>query len=262
MVYPTDNKTEDTSNNGNGEWDPRTFVGRLKPAERQALFTLGTPVLHPVGAQLLAEGDRSRFVLVLHSGPVKVVVHDASGRDHLLALRRRGDMLGELSYLDDQPRSASVVALRAVYATKIGPEQFRRFLEEYAGVGVALTRCVGERLREADRSRLELSTDDVALRVTRLVHNLAHEQVAGSTRWHAVVPLTQGQLAQLAHASEVAVQRVLRQFRERDIIRTAYRSIEVPCVVCLDLLLVDLSVERKDRRDVRGCNGCESHRSR
>jgi CRP/FNR family transcriptional regulator, cyclic AMP receptor protein len=262
MGCPTDNEAEDANNNGHSEWNPRTFVGRLKPAERQALFTLGGLALHPAGGHLLAEGDRSRFVLVLRSGPVKVVVHDTSGREHLLALRGRGDILGELSYLDNQPRSASVVALRAVYVTKIGPEPFKRFLEEYSGVGIELSRCVGERLREADRSRLELSTDDVALRVTRLLHNLTHGQLAGSTRWRAVVPLTQGQLAQLAHASEVAVQRVLRELRERDIIHTAYRSIEVPCAICLDLLLENLSVERKDRREVHGCNGRESHRSR
>ncbi|MGH4010212.1 MAG: Crp/Fnr family transcriptional regulator [Pseudonocardiaceae bacterium] len=247
--------------NRNCEWGPDTFVGRLQPAERQALLALGGLTLHPEGEYLLVEGDRTRFVLVLHGGPVKVVVHDTSGREHLLGLRRRGDLLGELSYLDNQPRSASVVPLRPIYATKIHAEQLRRFLEEYSRVWIELTRCVGERLRDADRSRLELSSDDVALRVTRLLRKLAHGPVVGSTRRGAVIPITQGQLAQLAHAAEVTVHRVLREFKTRGMVHTAYRRIEVPCVICLDRLLAELSVERKDRNDIHGCGGCESHRS-
>jgi CRP-like cAMP-binding protein len=262
MGCPTNDTAGHANDNGYGEWGPETFVGRLKTAERQALLALGVPTSHPVGAHLLVEGDRSRFVLVLHGGPVKVVVHDVSGREHLLALRGRGDLVGELSYLDNQPRSASVVTLRRVHASKICPEQFKRFLEGYSRVGIELTRFVGERLRDADRSRLELSTDDVPLRVARLLRNLVHGSVTGPPRGRVVIPLTQGQLAQLAHASEVAVQRVLRKFRSRGMVRTAYRSVEVPCLICLDLLLAELSTERKDRSEIRGCEGHESHRSR
>jgi CRP-like cAMP-binding protein len=250
------------SDNGNLEWGSETFVGRLQPADRLALFNLSAPALHTAGEHLLVEGDRSRFVLVLHGGPVKVVVHDTSGREHLLGLRGRGDILGELAYLDNQPRSASVVALSPVYATKIYADQFRRFLEEHARVGFELTRCVGERLRDSDRSRVELSTGDVTLRVTRLLRNLALRSAAGSTRRRAVIPLTQRQLAQLAHAAEVTVHRILRELRTRGMVRTAYRSVEVPCVICLDLLLAELSVERDDRGSIRGCDGRESHSSR
>jgi CRP-like cAMP-binding protein len=261
MDCSINNTAKNINDGGNGEWGPETFVGRLKSNERRALLSLSVPTLHPIGGHLLVEGDRSRFVLVLHGGPVKVVVHDASGREHLLGLRGRGDLLGELSYLDNQPRSASVVTLQQIYATTICPEQFRRFLEEYPRVGIELTRCVGERLRDADMSRLELSTDDVTLRVARLLRNLAHGSIAGLPRRRAVIPLTQAQLAQLAHASEVAVQRVLRELRTQAMVRTAYRSVEVPCIVCLDLLLKELSAGRKNRKELRGCGGRDSHQA-
>src|SRR5215831_4725720 len=99
MSRPTDNTTRDgngNSNGGNGngnhEWGAETFVGRLQAAERKALLGLGGPTLYPTGGHLLVEGDRGRFVLLLHGGPVKVVVHDRSGREHLLGLRGRGDI--------------------------------------------------------------------------------------------------------------------------------------------------------------------------
>lgn len=94
-----------------------------------------------------------------------------------------------------------------------------------------------------------------------MLRNLAHGSVTVSTRRSAVIPLTQGQLAQLAHAAEVTVHRVLREFKTRGLVRTAYRKLEVPCIICLDLLLAELSVERKDREAIHGCGGRESHRS-
>lgn len=260
MGRPSDAPQDDDGNSG---WSPDTFVGRLPATDRQALLALGGSAFHPEGEHLLVEGDRSRFVLVLHDGPVKVVVHDASGREHLLALRDRGDLLGELSYLDHQPRSASVVTLHRTYITTICAERFSRFLGEHPRAGVELARCIGSRLREADWSRLEISTDEVPLRVARFLRKLAQESVAGSTRRNAVLSMTQGQLAQSVHAAEVTINRILRELKAQDLINTAYGSIQVPCIDCLDLLLATLVTEqKKGRKDVRGCGGHGPHRFR
>lgn len=249
--------------NGDSGWNPDTFVGRLPATDRQILLALGGSAFHPEGEHLMVEGDRSRFVLVLHDGPVKVVVHDTSGREHLLALRGRGDLLGELAYLDHQPRSASVVTLRQTYATTIGAERFSRFLDEHPRAGVELARCIGARLRAADWSRLEISTDAVPLRVARVLRKLAQESVAGSPRHRAVISITQGQLAQSVHAAEVTINRILRELKAQGLIDTAYASIEVPCIDCLDLLLAALCTEQKEGgKDIRGCGGRGPHCSR
>lgn len=250
------------ADDGISEWGAETFVGRLRPAERQTLLALGRLTHYQAGDHLLVEGDRSRFLLVLHGGPVKVVVHASSGGEYLLGLRGRGDLLGELSYLDSQPRSASVVALRPIQASRVCAEQFTVFLEEHSKVGYKLSRYVGERLRDADRSRVEVSTHDAAFRVTRLLRSLARGSMTGSVRQWAIIPVTQGQLAQLAHAAEVTVHRVLRELKTRRMIRTAYRSIEVPCIICLDLLLGEMFSEGKGGNDFYGCYGRELHHPR
>jgi CRP/FNR family transcriptional regulator, cyclic AMP receptor protein len=53
-------------------------------------------------------------VFVLRSGRVKVSAVASSGRQVLLAFRGPGDLVGELSALDERPRSASIVALEPV----------------------------------------------------------------------------------------------------------------------------------------------------
>jgi CRP-like cAMP-binding protein len=48
---------------------------------------------------------------VLVRGRVKVVLHGHSGREVILSIfKAPGDFFGEMSLLDDQPRSATVIA--------------------------------------------------------------------------------------------------------------------------------------------------------
>jgi hypothetical protein len=70
MGCPTDNAVRNDSENY--EWGTEAFVGRLRHVERQALLALGGVTFHPAGEYLLVEGDRSRFVLVLHGGRCRV----------------------------------------------------------------------------------------------------------------------------------------------------------------------------------------------
>jgi CRP/FNR family transcriptional regulator, cyclic AMP receptor protein len=259
MGYPEDRTAQVV--NRNGEWRSETFVGRLQEVERRALFELGESAFYSAGGHLLVEGDRSRFVLILHGGPVKIVQHNTSGREHLLGIRGRGDLIGELSYLDNEPRSASAVTLHEISVTKIGAERFSRFLAEHPRVGVELARYVGTRLRDADRSRLEISTDDMVLRVARVLHHLAQGSVIGSPP-RVIIPLTQRELAQVAYVAEVTVNRVLRNFRAREIVRTGYGHVEVPCLSCFDRLLRTLSTEQQAGKDLKGCGGRNSHDSR
>ncbi|WP_137815550.1 Crp/Fnr family transcriptional regulator [Gandjariella thermophila] len=244
-------------------WEPDTFVGRLHPDDRRDLLALGSSNIYPANRYLLVEGDRSQFVLVLHGGPAKVAVHDERGGEYVLGLRGRGDLIGELSYLDGRPRSASVVALRPLRATKIAWSRFDQYLQDRPAVGLELARCVGSRLRDADRSRLAVSTDDVAMRLARLLRDLAGEPGERRPERAVAIEASQGELAKLVHAAEVTVNRVLREFRAQGLVRTAYRRVLVPCLVCLDRLVLALAEEQKDgRKAVRGCGGRAGHGSR
>jgi len=108
--------------------DPSGFPGDLTSGELDELQALGQRRRYPRGSTLFREADPSDWVVLLMEGRVKVSVVSAAGSEILLAIREPGTLLGELSALDGEPRSATVTALDPVVAVVVSAQDFRAFL--------------------------------------------------------------------------------------------------------------------------------------
>jgi CRP-like cAMP-binding protein len=177
---------------------------------------------------LMHVGQVPSEVLLLQSGVVKVSATTSAGRDVLLAVRGPGDLIGELSALDDEPRSASIVALEPVQALAIASDRFRAFLLERPEVAIALLRELSARLRDADAKRVQLAAYTTVGRVAFCLIELCDR--FGSGDGGAVditLPLTQEELASWAGASLESVGRALQTMRGLGWIETRRRAIRV-----------------------------------
>lgn len=245
-----------------GTWPDESFLGRLTQSERDELLAMGGPATtYSSGDVLLLDGDaRGEFIVVIHTGQVKVVIEDEQGKDYLIGLRQRGDLLGEMSYIDRRPRSASVVAINAVRATRVAWDNLNTFMRLHPLVWMKIAQLLANRLRESDQTGREIRSDSVALRVAKLLLNLT-AMFDEQTPDGRVIPLSQVEIAQLARAAEVTVNRVLREFRDRRVVRTEYRRLVVPCPTCLNRLATALSVDPKHGAEsVLGCSGTQHRR--
>src|SRR3954470_22977181 len=100
------------------------FWSKLGPAERAAIERIGVKRRFGPGDFLCRQGERSSEVLVVRSGNVRVLAGGADGREVVIAVRTTGDVLGELSALDEGPRSASLQALDAVEVLVVPGSRF------------------------------------------------------------------------------------------------------------------------------------------
>jgi CRP/FNR family transcriptional regulator, cyclic AMP receptor protein len=240
-----------------GAWPPDSFVGRLTPVERTALLARGRYATYRPGQPLLTDGDRGDgFILLIHEGQVKVVMQEEQGNEHLVGIRTTGSLLGEMSFFDDGPRSASVVAVSEVAASSVPWERFDHYLTEYPRVGKEIARVMARRLRQSDASNRDIRGDPVPLRVLKLVRSLL-----GQFDDPTVIPLSQAEIAQLAHAAEVTVNKALREFKKAGVVLTYYRKVVVPCPTCLDRLLTVVADGRPVTNSVLGCGGTRRHGS-
>src|SRR5947208_3448614 len=92
----------------------RGFLAELDTAARETLDGLGRHRRFDAGAPLFLEGDLGGNVMIIRSGHVKVFATSDDAHGVLLAVRGPGDVLGDLSAVDNEPRSASGTALDAI----------------------------------------------------------------------------------------------------------------------------------------------------
>lgn len=197
--------------------------------DHDAVLALGVRRSWAAGTTLFLEGEHSDYVLLLESGRVKVASSAPTGRQVVLAIRGAGDLLGEFSAIDGRPRSATVTTISEVTAIQLSGAAFRRLLISDGATTFALLCMVVERLREADVHRLEFGVYLSQQRIARLLLDYAERygqkgKLAGVT---ISIALSQAELAQAVGASREAVARTLKQLRDRGVLRTARRRIEL-----------------------------------
>jgi CRP/FNR family cyclic AMP-dependent transcriptional regulator len=168
-------------------------------------------------------------VLVLISGWVKVSATTPAGRTVLLALRGPGELVGELSALDEAPRSASIVAIEPVQALAVPHARFKTFLLKNPEHALTLLQQLSARLRDADAKRVQLAAyttvGRVAFCLLELCDRFGEDQETGAV--DITLPLSQEELASWAGASLESVGRALQQMRTLGWIETRRRAIRV-----------------------------------
>ncbi|MFJ8112681.1 Crp/Fnr family transcriptional regulator [Streptomyces sp. NPDC096132] len=200
----------------------------LDPGDREALLSLGRIVRYDTGDVLIREGSHETSVLLLLDGCVKVVGVAEDGGTTLLALRVRGEVVGEISALDGQPRSATVIAARPTITRTLTGAAFRELLRERRGVADIVQRCVLAKLRGATRYRIDGSSGSAAVRLARALDNLVRSYARAVPEGLRIdVPLTHADLAALAGVSEASVQRALRSLRAAGAVTTKYRMVVI-----------------------------------
>ena len=182
----------------------------------------------PKGAALFNEGETSDRVVLLGSGQVKVSFFTDDGKEIVLGLRGPGELLGEFSALDGEPRSATITALEPVDAQVISVEEFKDFIMSRPRVALLLLQTLSAKLRDADLKRIEFGAFDTVGRVARRLLELSErfgEQTDDGIK--VSFPLSQQDLAGWIGASREAVTKALQSLRDRGLIETHRKGITI-----------------------------------
>jgi CRP/FNR family transcriptional regulator, cyclic AMP receptor protein len=205
-----------------------TFLALLSDAEREGLFGLGVRRSFPRGAVLMFQHEPDERVMLLLAGRVKVVRLDQDGHELLLSIRDPGDLLGELAFIDGQPRIATVTALEPVEALVTPAQAFRLHLETTPRVAVALLEVVTRRFRETTLKWSQFAALNtmgrLAARFVELADRYGEPTEDGVT---VASPLSQEELAAWTGASRAGVAQALQAMRELGWVQTERRGLLV-----------------------------------
>ncbi|MBD1809653.1 Crp/Fnr family transcriptional regulator [Microcoleus sp. FACHB-SPT15] len=97
----------------------------------------------PAEHTLFTEGQEGRSLYIVVSGLVRVHIGD---RD--LAKLKQGDVVGEMSLFDSEPRSASVTTLENCECLMLTQLQLYDAIDETPGIAINIIRLLSRRIRE------------------------------------------------------------------------------------------------------------------
>jgi len=161
----------------------------------------------PKGRTIVSEGEPSQSLYVLLSGRAKVQRSDSEGKEVILAVLGSGDFFGEMSLIDDAPRSASVITIESCDFMSIAKESFKAMLLQSNEMCMQVMRGLVRRLREADQKIETLALLDVYGRVARVLLDFS-EQVDGERVVRNRLP--RQEIAKMIGASREMVSRVMK----------------------------------------------------
>ena len=207
-----------------------TMVSNLELIRRVPLFSMltvaqGDAVAAAVvkrrfkrGEAIVEQGKQSHALSIILTGRARVIATDPRGREVILATMRPGDYVGEMSLIDNEPHSATVMAEIQTDALTLGRLEFARCLPENSSMAYAVMKGLVQRLRQADRKIESLALMDVYGRVARALLEFSTEDSEG----HAVIrdKVSRQDLAKMVGASREMVSRVMKDLEERGFIET------------------------------------------
>ena len=181
-------------------------VALLKHASRRH-FTSGQVIFH--------YRTPGQSMMVVVNGEVRISLPEPNGRVIVLADLQRGAILGEMSVLDGEERSAEATALTSCELLALERRDVMAFLGSHPSVCLDILQMVCARLRAANERTLDLGFLDVPSRLVKIL--MARAKTRGNAANGDLtlqVSDSQGDLAAMIGASREKVNRSLKHMEQ------------------------------------------------
>ena len=170
---------------------------------------------YPKGSMIILEEEYGDVVFLVKKGTVKITRVNDEGKEVILSLMGENDMVGEMSVIDGESRSANVLAQENCELYAIRSEDFLSLLKENFEISFSLMGELANRIRKSDQHIEALSLSDAEHRIGVSILNLAEELgviVKGKVTIDNL-PFQQD-IANMSGTSRETVSRVLKLFED------------------------------------------------
>ncbi len=118
-----------------------------------ALGTLGR--LYEDGQVIIRQGDMSDNMFVIQEGQVEII-EEVGGKPVQLAIRKKGDLFGEMSLFERQGRSATVRAIGRTRVLSVDRDVLVHRLHDDPSMAYRMMTTMARRVRELSNELAEL----------------------------------------------------------------------------------------------------------
>ena len=163
---------------------------------------------------------------LIKEGQVKVTMISPEGKEIILSLLGTGEFFGEMALIEDEPRSATVVATEPLELVTIWRSDFLQILAENFSITKKVLMEMSHRLRNASNRIESLATMDVYGRLARFFLDLAREQGKSLDNGYvAVTRPTHQAIANMIGTSRETVSRLIHDLMRQNLLLSEGKTI-------------------------------------
>lgn len=112
----------------------------------EVLAGIGRPMSFTAGQTIVREGDRGATMYFVKSGVVELLVGE-----QLLDILEPGNVFGEMSVVDGEPRSATAVATNDCELLEVDNDGFEILISRRPDIAVKVMKVMAQRIRRLNQ---------------------------------------------------------------------------------------------------------------
>ena len=144
------------------------IFSELSDEDITSLAKLAARKRYPKDTVVFFENEEGDFFFTITEGRIKVTILGDDGREVILSVLGPGDFFGEMALLDNEPRSATAIAVEESELLSLHRNDFQTVLNDNKSITSALIR--------ANHQISTLALLDVYGRVARVIVDMAREE--------------------------------------------------------------------------------------
>ncbi len=132
-------------------------------------------ITYPAGTVLFTEGDPGHDMYVIQTGRVQLT-RKLRGRDTHLATLPAGEFFGEMSIINQQPRSATAVAIEESHCLVLDARTFEAMIRGNSEIALRMIKKLAARIAQANSQVEALLMQDLNHRIVHQLRSLAADR--------------------------------------------------------------------------------------
>jgi CRP-like cAMP-binding protein len=169
------------------------------------------------GETIFTEGENINGVFCVKDGVCKMTKLSSNGRDQIVHLVKKGELLGQRSMISDEPANLSAIALEDMQVCFIPKSEMLAFFNENNRFSMNVMKTICGDLREADNFMVDMAQKTVK---ERLAHTLLYleDEFGTNTDKTLKLQLSREEIASMIGTATESCIRLLSDFNKSGLI--------------------------------------------
>lgn len=178
------------------------------------------------GDAIFSEGEHLNGVFCVKDGVAKMSKLSSNGKDQIVKLVKKGELLGQRSLISEEVANLSAVALEDMQVCFIPKQEVLKYFNDNNKFSLNMMKSVCEDLRESDDHMVNMAQKTVK---QRLAETLLHlEKEYGVTEeGYLKLQLTREELASMIGTATESCIRLLSEFNKENFIEIKGKKIKI-----------------------------------